>query len=434
MLIEFSVENYRSFKDKKTLNLIASAGKELPNNIFKAQIKGEDVPPLLKSTAIYGANASGKSNLIRAAFEMGTFIVNTTSMTEGDEINVTPFLLNKHSQNKPSIFEFIFIAEGVRYQYGYSATKVRVEEEWLIAYPLGRPQKWINRAINPSTGKSTIKFGEHLLDPNSQKEQYHKLTRDNELVLSKAIQLNSEHLKPVYNWFKKYLWVLPQRPFYSPATTLNYMRKNDVAINRLVNLISSADVGIVGFDTKAKKFELNALPQEVRKLLKGGLKNKAIVSKIGKSRIEVETIYSIHRSADSDKTIKFEFEEESDGTRKLFTLAGYILNCLEDGGILIIDELNSSMHPMMVEYIIKLFSNSSTNIGNGQLIFSTHDTTQLDNTLFRRDQIWFTERSKDGSSDLYPLSNFSPRKDESLEKGYLRGKYGAIPYLGEFKF
>ncbi len=434
MLIEFSVENYRSFKERKTLSLIASSGNELQKNLINISSENDKIPPLVRSTAIYGANASGKSNLIRAAFEARELILNSSKATEGDEIDVTPFMLCETTPKLPSIFDFMFLAGGVRYQYGFSVTKKQIIREWLYAYPHGRTQEWIERAFNSNTGNYDIKFGDLFKDSHPQKEQYRTATRTNELLLSKAIQLNSEHLKPLFRWFDEGFEALPPRTVYSPSATLEYMEKSEAEFERVRKLISGFDVGIVNFELSKKEIELQKLPKDLQKILKEELRSRGKKVRPNKGHFEVKTFHPLHEDLESGKKIKFEMEEESEGTKKLFSLVGYILMCLEEGKVLMVDEMSNSLHPIMAYRLIEMVNDSSINKGNGQLIFSTHDATQLDSKLLRRDQIWFTERRNDGATDLYPLSDLSPRKDEAFEKGYLKGKYGAIPCLGKIEF
>lgn len=422
MLIEFSVTNFKSIHKTQTLSLAASNATELQeNNCITTSEKG--MPRLLRSVVIYGPNASGKSNLLEAIEFMETFVIQSAKEgQEGESIQVTPFLLNIETRTKPSEFEVLFVQDEIRFQYGFAVNQIRVTHEWLIAYPEGRPQRWFEREYDTDSNKYKWYFGSKFKGyKNILKEQ----TRENALFLSTAIQLNNEQLKPVYNWFQNKLRTIGiggMSPTYSASVC-----KDNETRKRILEFLKAADLSIEDLQIEMKKFDLSELSSDMPEPLKT-LIHKELD---GKERPEV---LFLHQVAGSDELLPFNSENESVGTRKLFSLAGPWLDVLNKGYVLFVDELDNSMHPMIVRFLVSLINNRGKNAKNAQLIFTTHDTSILDNEIFRRDQIWFTEKDTNNATHLYPLSDFTPRKGEALEKGYLNGRYGALPYIGELSF
>jgi len=422
MLIEFSVTNFKSIHSTQTLSLVASPATELQEqNCFKTTEKG--VPRLLRSIAMYGPNASGKSNFLEAMDFMESFVTESSKEgQEGEPIEVKPFLFNTISRTEPSEFEVLFLQEGIRYQYGFAVNCSRVTHEWLIAYPEGRSQRWFEREYDSVANKESWYFGSKF---KGHKTILQEATRSNALFLSTAVQLNNDHLKPIYNWFHQKLrtiGVSGLAPTYSAS-----LCKTDADRKRILDLLNAADLSIADLKVEMKKFDSTDLPSDMPEHVKDIIKKELD----GKDIAEIKFL---HKVAGSEELIALDPDDESVGTRKLFTLAGPWLDVLDNGHVLFVDELNNSMHPKMVRFLIKLINNPQVNRKNAQLIFSTHDTSVLDNELFRRDQIWFTEKDTTNATKLYPLSDFTPRKGEALEKGYLNGRYGAVPYIGEVGF
>ena len=420
MFIEFTVKNYRSIKEEQVLSMVKAKGNELEEtNSFLP-----DAPssvPLLRSSVIYGPNAAGKSNVIRALMEMEFIVRHSASKNqEGDLISVTPFLFDETTSNEPTDFEMVFISEGIRYQYGFSATKTQVFEEWLIAYPKGRPQRWFSRAFDNESDEYEYKFSDNL---TGQKSVWQNATRSNALLLSTAVQLNSDQLKPVYNWFKEKL-----RPTningWGPSFTASLCEDDD-SKEEVLKFLKAADFDIHDIKVEKEKFDPKSLPDEFPE----SIKEKIISEMKGKEVIDIKTLHK----TDAGNLVPLEFEDESDGTQKFFSFAGPWIDILKNGYVLIVDELHDSLHPKMVKYLVELFHSEKTNPNNAQLIFTTHETSILSQEVFRRDQIWFCEKDNTQASNLYPLSDFSPRKDkENIELGYLSGRYGALPFIRPF--
>ncbi len=421
MLIEFSVQNYLSFGDRAKLSLVKSNGDELANNVIEPGVRG--TPSLLRSAVIYGPNAAGKSNLILAIRTMSEIVRDSASkIQKDDKLPIMPFRLEKKTLEQPSEFEVQFISKGVRYQYGFAATETRITEEWLLAYPLGRPQRLIERLYDEK--KDAYVWGN--MDKLTGKKQVWKdSTRPNALFLSTAIQLNNQQLQPVFDWFSNTLRVAPFG-VWKPEISAMLYEKEDMR-EKITSFLHRADLGIDGVDVEKKEFERSILPEDMPSSKKDELEREW-------SGRQVFRVKTLHKTNEGEEVTFDLFANESDGTQKIFAMAGPWLDTLEHGNVLAVDELHDNLHPLLVQLLVKMFNDPQTNPNNAQLIFTTHDTTILDQEVFRRDQIWFCEKDKTQSSVLYPLTDFKPRKGvENLERGYLSGRYGALPYFGSIK-
>ncbi|ELX8377527.1 ATP/GTP-binding protein [Providencia vermicola] len=414
MLIEFSVENYFSIKEKQTISLVSGKFKELTKNVYYP----DEISNLgiLKSAVIYGANAAGKSNLLLAVRSMVDIIIHSSSNNLGEPLPITSFKLSSKTINAPTEFEIVFIVDGVRYQYGFSATSDKIVDEWLFAYPKGRAQKWFERSWNDKTLEFDWDFGSYLL---GEKQVWQKSTRDNALFLSTAVQLNSEQLKPLFSWFKnsiKLSGVSGWSNRFSASRCMDEYKSN------ILNFLKSADVGINDIFVKKEKFDPNEVPNEVPDELR-----KAIIESMsGEDLYDISTVHI----NDEGKEVRFSLGEESHGTQKLFALAGPWLDALDSGYTILIDELHDALHPKLVTYLVNLFNDEEFNKKGAQLIFSTHETSILNQNIFRRDQIWFCEKNELSETNIYPLTDYSPRKGrENLEASYLDGRYGALPFI-----
>lgn len=417
MLIQFTVKNWRSIRDEQTFSLVKAKGEEhIEANTFDPKIPATS--PLLRSAAIYGANAAGKSNLLDALRTMKDIVVKSaTQKQQGDNLPVVPYLLDNETKKLPTEFEVNFIAGGIRYQYGFSATTKRIVDEWLIAYPLGRPQRWFHRVWDEEREKYAWSLGGSL---TGQKQVWQDSTRANALFLSTAVLLNSSQLKPVFDWFKTTLR-LTSVSGWTPSYTASVCESEEDR-PRIVEFLKAADLDIQDVSVKSESFSLKHLPETMPEEMKAQLLAAMEDSNI----YEIKTI---HKGAQG-QSIEFDFNDESDGTQKLFSFAGPWLDVLKHGRVLAIDELHDNLHPKLVRFLVDLFHNSESNPNNAQLIFTTHETSILSQDVFRRDQIWFCEKSGDQATTLYPLTDFSPRKGrENLEAAYLEGRYGALPYL-----
>jgi hypothetical protein len=406
MLIEFSVENFRSIKEKVTLSMVASSDKSLENNNLisvKPEIMKKD--RLLKSAVLYGANASGKSNVIMALGFLRNLVMNSHKHQKGDKINCIPFKLDEEYLSKPCKFEVIFIKNDIEYIYGLSVTGEKVVDEYLYYYPGSR-----RAAIFQRSSTNNYKF---TVD-EKQQEFISQRTLDNVLYLSKSTQENYSKTSDAFEWFKDDLSVIgpTDHPILRDFTAMLLNNQNVKPI--ILRALSEADLGIVDVSTSTKKIIL-----------------------ANENELEKTEIKTLHEGCDNEgnrMAIPFNFNEESEGTQKLFFLIGSWIEALVNGRILVVDELDTKLHHSLNVFLIKLFHDPTQNKNNAQLIFTTHNTNLLDLDLFRRDQIWFTEKNPEyGNTNLYSLAEYSPRKDENIQKGYLLGRYGAIPFIKENK-
>lgn len=424
MLIDFSVTNYRSILDRQTLNMAATASfKELEDtNTFDIGLT-EKVPRLLRSTVLYGPNASGKSTLIQALKFVKDRVINSQKESQaGDEIETVPFKLTAASRASDSEFEVTFVEQGVRYEYGFRCNRQRFTEEWLFAYPLGRAQKWFHRVFDTTTRKDAYKFSSSF-GGGRQRQVLQAQTRANALFLSTAIQLNNEQLRPVFDWFMKRLQIIGSTHNMGVTYTVGRCR-NEADKVKIIEFMNSADLSIADIRLKEAVFSSELLPKDTPSLVKEEFEREMSGKKL-------TTIKFVHNDTESHESIEFDEDEESDGTRALFAFAGPWLDVTENELVLVVDELDTSLHPLLVHHLVKRLHHSGT---KAQLIFTTHDATLLSQKLLRRDQVWFMEKDASRATRLYPLSDFSPRDNEAVERGYLNGRYGGIPFLKELDF
>lgn len=425
MLIQFAVENYRSILGRQTLNMAASNYfKELhESNTFPAGAT-EDIPRLLRSAVVYGPNASGKSTLVNALGFMRHMVVNSAKESQaGEEIAIEPFKLTSASRNGDSEFEITFIEEGVRYQYGFRCNRQRITEEWLYAYPEGRTQRWFQRAYDPVSSKDGYRFVSTFLG-GRKRDDWKGQTRPNALFLSTALQLNNEQFKPILAWFQKRLKVVnPVFDLLGSGFSIQ-LCKDENKKQQILEFMNSADLTISDIRVKSQPFTREALPRDMPPSMQDEIARELA----GK---ELTNIKFLHEDVETRELIEFDEGDESDGTRALFNFAGPWLDVMENERVLIVDEIDTSLHPLIVHQLVKLFHRQSC---KAQLIFTTHDTTLLSQKVLRRDQVWFMEKDDRNSARLYSLSDFSPRENEAVEKGYLNGRYGGIPFLKDLDF
>ncbi len=423
MLIEFTVGNYRSFKEPVTLSMVAtrlvadSKNKEIDdNNIFKI----DKNISLLKSAAIYGANASGKSNIALALQFMKSFMLNSSRETQStDEIAVEPFLLSTETENEPSLFEIVFFFNGQRYRYGFEATTKQIVSEWLYYVPKTKETVLFNRDLTAI--KSSKVFGANGIE---------KITRRNALFLSVSAQFNVGIAEKILAFIKKSINLISGLDESYFAYSFGCIAEGPHQ-NEILNFIKNLDLGINNIRVSQSEITMDNLPQELPEKVR-----QMIVDRGDGTAISVRTSHCKF-SPDGTHTsiVDFELSEhESEGTQKIFALAGPIINTLKTGDTLIVDELDAKLHPLLSLAIIKLFNSSTSNPNNAQLIFMTHDTNLLSNKIFRRDQIWFTEKNRYGATALYSLAEYNIRSDASFESDYIKGKYGAVPYIGDLQF
>jgi AAA15 family ATPase/GTPase len=411
MLQQFTVGNYASFKSRMTLSLEASSDTENEEaNIIRIGDKR-----LLKSAVVYGANASGKSNLISAIGFMRMFVLTSSRESQiEEEIEVEPFRLSTDCDNQPSYFEIIFFQDGTRFRYGFEVDNKRVHSEWLFSSSSSREAELFTREggkidFNPDR----FKEGRSLVDK----------TRPNALFLSVVAQFNGEISSRVVSWFIAFFSVSATR---NPPIRQTVERLADASFaSRVLAMSRVADLGIEGLIPKTHTPD-DAYPQSSPSPVRRPLYSL-------RRQVELKTQ---HKKYDSNNQptlplIEFDFERnESDGTKKYLAMTGPLIAALDNGTPLVVDELDARLHPLLSRTVVSLFNNPNCK-KNAQLIFATHDTNLLNRQLFRRDQVWFTEKDSFGATNLYSLSEFRVRKDASFGKDYILGKFGAIPFIGD---
>jgi len=424
MLIEFRVGNYLSFKNPVTFSMeAASISEHEEDNVFEF-----DKYKLLKSAVIYGANASGKSNLIKAMSFMEMFVFNSSKDTQAKEpIKVENFRLSTETENEPSFFEIEFICDQKKFRYGFEVDKNRVHSEWLFFTPSRREAKLFVRDEN-SIQISTRSFKEG--------KGLEEKTRSNALFLSVVAQFNGEISTKILNWFRvfKNISGLDDQSYKKFSAS---QFKNEDFRQKFVKYLKIADFGIDDITVDDSEIsELREALGKVGKVLQSKLDEKIDMDIFIDIFVEISTLHS--KYDDKHKKIPskviFKLKNESEGTQKFFGILRPILDTLDEGSILVVDELDARFHPLITRFIIQLFHSKQTNPNNAQLIFATHDTNLLTNKLFRRDQIWFTEKDQYDATDLYSLVEYkNVRKDAIYEKDYIAGKYGAVPFIKNFE-
>ncbi len=413
MLLEFRVRNFRSIRDELVVSFVATKDKKLADtHLISTGIT--NLPHLLRSAVVYGPNASGKSTLLLALQFMRAVVAESaTVMQPGQTFNVQPFRLDTDYVRQPTEFEMTFLLGGVRHQYGFSLTPERIVSEWLLVYRTAKPQQWFSRKFDEQKQSTNYEFSTHLSGP---RKLWEETTRPNALFMSTAAQLNSELLGPIFRW-------LVEHPVYFPAglsplpDLTTQLLQTDAGRRSVSDFLVSADISISDVLTVSRP----AFQQNIMFGPDG--------AKFTREEREMLMPQFVHNTKHGSAV--FELHEESQGTQRLYTLIAPVLDVLKQGRLLIVDELDSSLHPLLVRRLVRMFQQPETNPKGAQLLFSTHDTSLLDRTLFRRDQIWFTEKDQDQATRLYSLSDFSPRETEAWEKGYLTGRYGAVPFFSD---
>lgn len=419
MLLSFSVENFLSIADEQKLSLVSDFGKELPSNAFEYN----DKLKLLKSCVLYGANASGKSNFLKALLVMTTIITSSNSIDY--PLPVKPFLFEKEKRHEPSLFEINVVIDGDRYQYGFSCTKERIVSEWLYVHPniSGRKRVFFERVFDDENNCYEWNITNNI---KGARAVWQQTTRDKVLFLTNSVALNCTTLKPLYDFFSKQLKIVFDTDLISPDYTADLIFNNQKEI--VLKFLSAADLKIRDLNVKKEPIDL----EKIKGVVSESIRNKIEKNSGSLYRLDVKTVHL----DDQDQPIELDlYSEESEGTKRLFAFAGPFIDVLKNGKVLVVDELNISLHPKLMEFLVNLFHSAKTNPKNAQLIFTTHETSILTQDIFRRDQIWFTKRNDKQQTILIPLTDFKPLKGSGKEKidvNYLRGKYGALPHVDSY--
>lgn len=400
MILEFSIANYLSFKDKVTFSMIANSSKGLDDNYIIVSEK-----KVLKTSAIYGGNASGKSNLFKILMTVVYMLKNSNNIDINGKLPLIPFKFDDDYLDKPSEFEVKFVINDIRYVYGFVADVNKIYDEYLYFYPNGRETKIFDR-----TNVNDYSFPQK--DEKNLKEIETK-NASNKFFLATATNWNFEKTKPVYEFLTNNIVTCTNLEELKAMSFNAYMENKDSLKTFAIDFLKKTDFNIE--DYKISKIDIpKELLTAIPELLTMNERPKA---------------YQVLFKHKGSKNF-LSLEEESLGTQIVFAFIPFIADTLKNKKVLVIDELDKSLHPYLVQYIVEIFNNSEFNKNGSQLIFNTHDTNLLDLNILRRDQIWFTEKNKEnGVSDLYSLSDFSVRKQENVEKGYMLGRYGAVPFI-----
>ncbi len=436
MLIEFKFSNYRSFRDEAVLSMEATGLGTFRKSLIEYRPAGKSTNHpihLLPAAAIYGKNGGGKSNVIRAFWLAVQFIRNAQrTQHEKAPIPVRPFLLDDTSAAEPTRFEFTYVDQGIKYIYGFAATKERVEEEYLYHAPKGQRSLVFSR-----TGQE-FHFPTNNL--KRRRELIGEAVAANQLYFAVACTMNEQACVGAMRWFRE--CVRFSRGYADfPKHLLEYSEDSNM-LQAISDYAKAADVGIrdMQFDIKNQEFPSpQDLPENVPEGIKAALAQfmQALSDaspdseqKLRMGEIRAASYHQGINRSGKESLYSLELADESDGTRRLMSLAPDMEQVLSRGGVLLVDELEKEMHPMLVEYIVAKFQSPESNPNHAQLIFTNHNTELLNMELLRKDQLYFVDKSrKDGTSSLYSISELATPTSENVRKGYLMGKYGATPEL-----
>ncbi len=386
MLIQFAVENHRSIKNSTVISFAASKDKSFEEYLLHPDEKKSLLPVI----AIYGANAAGKSNVLHAMMTMEEMVAgNASKVSKGQELPFEPF----GGTTGPTSFEIVFIFQGVRYTYGFSFDAKKIYKEYLYHWPNGR------EALIFSRDNGVYEFRENV----NEQVTLSNRTPENKLYLVSSNDWNLPQTEKAYRWFlEKLTFQMDEDP--EKSETVAQIVQGEDKKARVLKELMLADLGITDVTIK---------------------------NRLG----NVPLITTTHRIINNDGTTEYfllPMEMESSGTQRFFARIGGWIEALEKGALLVVDEIEDSLHPLLTKRLIEMLQDKTINTNGAQLIFTTHDAMLLDLNFFRRDQIWFAEKNdKTCATELYPLSSFSPRKGENVRKGYLQGRFGAIPFVGE---
>ena len=409
MLLQFCVSNYASFKEEATLSLVPSSDKEHPENIIT---NGKNKANAI--IAIYGANAAGKSALFKAMTSAILFIRNSSMYQVDYTIPVVPFKFCEKPEERPTKVEFTFIAEdGKKYIYGFSATTKEVSEEYLYCYNSAKPSMIFERT------KEEYKFSRTdstVLTPLK------KMNTSNKLFLATATQWNAAVTAIPFKWFSEKINTQTSIETLKVEALEEYRTNSEENIEFFKKLCYQVDITISNVEFEAKEVEEQNRP--------GFIINNQVIKPSKQYEAKITTEHLIKDDAGNEVVYQLGMNEESTGTSQLFYFAPILRKVLAGGKTLVIDEFDRSLHPYIVRFLVNVFRNPLLNSNGAQLIITTHETTLLSLSIFRRDEIYFVEKNaQTGVSELYSLDEYPVRKDDNIEKGYLLGRYGAIPFL-----
>ena len=429
MIVNFSFKNFRSIKDEQFFSLEATASMLKENNTF-SPVEGKSDQKLLKSAVLYGANASGKSNLIRLMWTMRNFILNSIDLKTGDlfsENYYDPFLLDYESKKQPTEFSIVFFAlNKKKHRYTVKFNKSEIIYEYLGVYE----SSWISKIFERKESNEFVEFGDGMINKKEEKK-----VPQNHLYLSKIGNSPNEQFKEIYLYFKSMeIWnAVPSQIkdalFRRTETIFKNIEKTSL-INKINKLISIADTKISRVEVSERDNEgFSGLPVDVRDTM------------IKRYKFETFGIHPLFENGNQIGEERFSFNnQESQGTKMMFAIGGLILEAFERPvpTVIFLDEFDNSLHPDLAKFLIELFHNPKVNRNNSQLIFATHETTLLDKKIFRKDQIWFGQKNKLSETEFFSIKDFKDlnnvRSDIPFDKWYRTGKFGAVPNIRKFEF
>lgn len=419
MLLQFYVTNYKSIKDQQLFTLLADKSvKENPESVRK-----QGNANVLSSAVIYGRNASGKSNLLKAIRTLQAMVLNSADFKVGAKIQAyEPYLLDSGYGDKSVEFKMEFVAEDdVKYSYEIGFSSHKIEYERLYNYPKSQPAKLFERE------RMVITYGDRV---TGRKKDIEDTLYENQLFLSKVGSDKLESLYYAYQFFNNVLVTYLDIDNRHEETFIRLftgrMQSDKQFESNLIRLVKALDTSVSSISVKPNHLHPNSLPEDMSEAEREDFINKYSYS--------IRTRHSTFKDGKEEGEMDFKLADESVGTSKLLVLGGIILSALEERQVLIIDELGNSLHPKLTKVLVKLFNEHTTNPKRAQLVFTTHEVSLLENDLFRRDQVWLAEKEYQGFSHYYSLSDVSGvRKDTPLEKWYMSGRFGATPVINEFE-
>lgn len=406
MLLSFRAVNHRSLRDEQQLLLTPSySTDDSPTSVSEA------VPVV----GLFGPNASGKSNVVDALIYMRDLVRDSLQENEPEAgIRRHPFALDAASRNEPSTYVIDLLIDGIRYTYGVAVDDAKVVEEWMFSYPLKRKRVIFHRQLDKYS------YGEH--SPESMR-LVENITESNVLFLSIAARSKQEVVRPVYDWFTRIFNRNPRNSRFRRLPTAESIDRLGL-LNRITALLRAADTGIESAEI-IEETDIGLIELAARSLRSKGFETYSPGRRKG--------ILFKHRGENG--TFPLMLRDQSLGTQTLYELGFDVLRVIDRGGMLVADEIDSSLHPYLTAQLIRLFYDMEVNRNGAQLIFTSHDATLLGRIqgaeVLRRDSIWFTEKDENGATELFPLTDFKPRRDENRERRYLAGRYGAVPVISD---
>ncbi len=442
MLLQFSVRNFACFAREASFSMVASGDDSHPKHVVQSAVGRK--PRVLRLAALYGANGHGKSKVVEALRFVRDLVVDGTR--PGDGIDRTTFRLDPDLLNEPSRFELTIDHAGVEYNYGFAVDDERVREEWLFARLTSRESKFFER-LTDKAGEVTVEFGASLAGRTKKERQRMEFvaegTRPNQLFLTEAFDRNVEELEPLLQWFRRVLVILSADDLPQPIA-FRASRQSSF-VDYLEDFLRRAGTGIDGVTVDETPLDVDDFftdaPREIVKKIVGAVEKDSAVGLLENPQNGLITIYKNRagekvvgrlkttHSSKSGGSVEFQFSEESSGTQRLMEIMPVLADAESQERVYVVDELDRKLHPALSRLFVETFIHRCDEPTRTQLIFTTHDTHLMDLNLLRRDEIWFLEKDRWGASELYPMTDLKVRPDLKIEKGYLQGRFGAVPLI-----